>query len=140
MGTEGYTNCENTIYHPDGTVKWEYEYPKNANGVYSGVVKISPYVQEHIHLVTAIRNRAARSATIASVWPPPRNNPVQEAERTAVSTLTAVMGRIAAYTGKKVTWDEMMNSTLTLGPEKYEMGDYDMEFNVPIPGIQHKTT
>ncbi len=122
MGTEGHTNCENTIYHPDGTVKWKYEYPKNANGVSSGVVKISPYVQEHIHLVTAIRT----------------NKPVQEAERTAVSTLTAVMGRIAAYSGKKVTWDEMMNSTLRLGPEKYEMGDINMEFKVPLPGTQHK--
>ena len=87
-----------------------------------GVVKVSPYVQEHIHLVTAIRN----------------NTPVQDAEQTAISTLTAIMGRISAYTGKKTTWEEMMNSTLKLGPEEYHLGDLDMEFPVPVPGTQHK--
>lgn len=122
MGTEGYTNCKNTIYNLDGSVKWTYEYPKNKDGRSTGVVKVSPYIQEHIHLVTAIRT----------------NKPVVEAERTAISTLTAIMGRTAAYTGKKVTWDDMMNSTQKLGPGKYEMGPVDMEFPVPVPGTQHK--
>ena len=123
MGTEGYTNCQNTIYNPDGSVRWEYEYPKDTNGVSTDVVKIPAYVQEHIHLVTAIRNNA----------------PVQEADQTAISTLTAIMGRISAYTGKKTTWEEMMDSTLKLGPEQYSLGDLDMEFPVPVPGIQHKS-
>ena len=124
MGTEGYTNCKNTIFNLDGSVKWEYNYPKDSNGESTGTVKISPYVQEHIHLVTVIRN----------------NTPVQEAEQTAVSTLTAIMGRISAYTGKKTTWDQMMNSTLKLGPDLYNLGNSDMEFPVPVPGIQHKST
>ncbi len=122
MGTEGYTNCKNTIYNLDGSVKWTYDYPKNKDGRSTGVVKISPYIQEHIHLVTSIRT----------------NKPVVEAERTAISTLTAIMGRTAAYTGKKVTWEEMMNSTQRLGPTKYELGPVDMEFPVPVPGTQHK--
>ncbi len=121
-GTEGYTNCKNTIFNPDGSVKWKYEYPKNKEGKSTEVVKISPYVQEHIHLVTAIRN----------------NDPVVEAERTAISTLTAIMGRTAAYTGRKVEWEEMMNSTEKLGPTEYVLGPVDMEFPVPVPGIQHK--
>ena len=62
-----------------------------------------------------------------------------EAERTAISTLTAIMGRTAAYTGQKVTWEQMMNSTERLGPETYEMGPVELEFPVPVPGIQHKT-
>jgi hypothetical protein len=33
----------------------------------------------------------------------------------------------------------MMNSTVKLGPEKYEMGPVDMEFPVPIPGAQHRS-
>jgi len=123
MGTDGYTNCKNTIYNPDGTIKWQYEYPKNKDGKSTGIVEVSPYVQEHIDLVTAIRT----------------NKPVVEAERTAVSTLTAIMARTAAYTGQKVTWEDMMNSTERLGPEKYEMGPVDMEFPVPLPGTQHKT-
>lgn len=122
MGTEGYTNCKNTIFNPDGSVKWKYEYPKNKEGKSTEVVKVSPYVQEHIHLVTAIRT----------------NEPVVEAERTAISTLTAIMGRTAAYTGQKVSWAEMMSSDMRLGPEEYEMGPVEMEFPVPVPGIQHK--
>ncbi len=106
MGTEGYTNCKNTIYNLDGTEKWKYEYPKNKDGKSTEIVAVSPYVQEHISLVTAIRT----------------NKPVVEAERTAISTLTAIMGRTAAYTGELVTWEEMLSSTMKLGPEKYEIG------------------
>jgi predicted dehydrogenase len=122
MGTEGYTNCVNAVYNLDGSVKWEYQYPKDSNGKPTNTVKISPYVQEHIHLVTAIRT----------------NQPVQEAERTAISTLTAIMGRTAAYTGRKVTWDEMMTSPEILGPEVLEMGPVGQEYLTPVPGIQHK--
>jgi len=122
-GTEGYTNCKNTVYNLDGSVKWKYEYPKDKDGKSTEVVAVSPYVQEHISLVTAIRT----------------NKPVVEAERTAISTLTAIMGRTAAYTGQLVTWEEMMNSTAKLGPEKYEMGPVNMEFPVPIPGAQHRS-
>ncbi|WP_321997427.1 Gfo/Idh/MocA family oxidoreductase [Draconibacterium orientale] len=122
MGTEGYTNCKNTVFNHDGSVKWTYEYPKNKDGRSTGVVAVSPYVQEHIHLVTSIRT----------------NKPVVEAYRTAESTLTAVMGRTAAYTGQKVTWEDMMSSNEKLGPKKYEMGPVDMEFPVPKQGTQHK--
>lgn len=123
VGTNGYTNCKNTIYNLDGTEKWKYEYPKNKDGKSTEIVAVSPYVQEHISLVTAIRT----------------NKPVVEAERTAISTLTAIMGRTAAYTGQLVTWEEMLSSTMKLGPEKYEMGPVNMEFPVPVPGTQHKS-
>ncbi|WP_372648833.1 Gfo/Idh/MocA family protein [Draconibacterium sp.] len=122
MGTEGYTNCKNTVFNHDGSVKWTYEYPKNKDGRSTGVVAVSPYVQEHIHLVTAIRT----------------NKPVVEAHRTAESTLTAIMGRTAAYTGQKVTWEDMMTSNEKLGPGTYEMGPVDMEFPIPKQGTQHK--
>jgi len=32
----------------------------------------------------------------------------------------------------------MLNSTERLGPEKYDMGDVNMDFPVPLPGTQHK--
>jgi hypothetical protein len=48
------------------------------------------------------------------------------------------MGRTAAYTGQKVTWEDMMTSNEKLGPKKYEMGPVDMEFPVPLQGTQHK--
>ena len=67
---------------------------------------ISPYEQEHVDLIWAIRT----------------GNQIVEAENTAISTLAAIMGRTSAYTGKEVTWEEMMNSELTLGPAMQELG------------------
>lgn len=118
IGTKGYSNCENKIWDHNGKLIWEYEYPKNAQGESTNQPKVSPYVQEHIHLVTAIRT----------------NKPYNEAEQTAISTLTAIMARESAYSGKKITWDEIMNSDLTLGPRKYNIGPVEMEFPVPKPG------
>lgn len=117
-GTEGYTNCKNTIYNPDGSMKWEYDYPLDENGEPMREPGISPYDQEHIDLVTAIRSET----------------PINEAEATAKSCLAAIMGRISAYTGQEVTWDEMMKSELTLGPKELKLGKVDMKFEVPVPG------
>ena len=45
------------------------------------------------------------------------------------------MGREAAYTGKKVTWEEMMGSSMKLGPEaEIKLGPVDMNKVPPIPG------
>lgn len=117
-GTKGYSNCRNTIYKPDGTVAWTYEYPKNEAGEPTKQVKISPYVQEHIDMVTAIRT----------------NKPFVEAENTANSTLVAIMGRTAAYTGKEVTWEEVMNSNERLGPQEYALGPVGIKAVVPVMG------
>ncbi|MDG5800883.1 Gfo/Idh/MocA family oxidoreductase [Marinilabiliaceae bacterium ANBcel2] len=118
MGTKGYTNCLNTIYNHDGSVKWKYEYPKDEHGNQMNAPKTSPYIQEHIHLVTAIRT----------------NQYINEGERTALSNLTAIMGRESAYTGRRITWDEIYNSNMKLGPENIHMGNTDMEFEIPVPG------
>jgi predicted dehydrogenase len=84
----------------------------------------SPYVQEHIDLVTAIRENIA----------------MNEAEQTALSTMAAIMGRVSAYTGKEVTFEEMMNSDLKLGPDTYIMGDigYIEKAKVPVPGSEDR--
>ncbi len=122
IGTKGYTNCQNTIYNLDGSVKWKYNYPEDENGNPTSSVKVSPYIQEHIHLVTAIRT----------------NHYVNEGEQTSLSNLTAIMGREAAYSGKKITWDEIYNLQLKLGPDEIIMGDVDKEFLVPVPGTPIK--
>jgi predicted dehydrogenase len=82
--------------------------------------KNDPYVQEHIDLVTCIR----------------QDIPFNEAEQTAISNLVAMMGRVSAYTGKAVTYEEMMNSDLKIGPETYIMGNigYIEKATVPVPG------
>jgi len=121
MGTEGYTNCKDTIFNPDGTIKWQYPYPEDANGNPTKTVAVSPYVQEHIDLVAAIRN----------------HEPINEAEQVALSTLTAIMGREAAYTGKMITWDQINKSNMRMGPMEYKMGPVNMEIATPIPGTPH---
>jgi len=47
--------------------------------------------------------------------------------------LTAIMGRESAYTGKLVTWEQMLNSKLDLSPEKVQFGPAPKR-PVPIPG------
>lgn len=118
VGSKGVTNCKDTIWDLKGQVIWKYDYPLGQDGKPMTNVKISPYDQEHIDLVTAIRT----------------SKPINEAEKTAISTLTAIMGRISSYTGKLVTWDEMMNSDLKLGPKVFAFGPVDVPKTVPVPG------
>jgi len=44
------------------------------------------------------------------------------------------MGRTAAYTGRLITWDEIMKSDMDLGPTKIESGPVEMVFETPVPG------
>ena len=51
------------------------------------------------------------------------------------------MGRMATYTGKKITWDEVMNSKESLVPDNLSwnsippiLPDKDGNYDVPIPG------
>lgn len=119
QGTKGHSNAHNSIVNARGEEIWKYEYPIGDDGNPTNSVKISPYVQEHIDLVTAIRT----------------NTPFVEAENTAISTLTAIMGRISAFTGKETTWDEMMASDLKLGPDTYKLGKSVLTKNkAAVPG------
>lgn len=63
-----------------------------------------------------------------------RNGDVIVDEYMCHSTLMAIMGRMAAYTGKTVTWDEALNSQLNLQPAVLEWGDLPVR-PVPQPGI-----
>jgi predicted dehydrogenase len=114
VGTEGYTNCKNTIFDPTGKVVWKYQ----EAGADPGKSKFNAYDQEHVDFVTAIR----------------RNQTINEAEHVAHATLTAVMGRTAAYTGQEVTWDAIMDSKEHLGPTEYAMGPVPIKAVVPVPG------
>jgi len=62
-----------------------------------------------------------------------KSQPRNEAENGAYAALTAIMGRESAYTGKLVTWDEMLNSDLDLFPKRLEFGPAPKRA-VPIPG------
>lgn len=60
------------------------------------------YVQEHADLIAAITS----------------GKQVNESKALAESTLTGVMGRMSAYTGKQVTWEQAVNSKMDLWPKE----------------------
>ncbi|MHC4644793.1 MAG: Gfo/Idh/MocA family protein [Planctomycetota bacterium] len=61
--------------------------------------------------------------------------PLNEGKRIAESTLTAIMGRMSAYTGRALQWDWAMNtSQLDLRPPKYEFGDLPVA-PTALPGV-----
>lgn len=85
-----------------------------------GIEDGNPYQNEHRNLIASIR----------------AGKPINEAKSLAEGTLTAVMGRESAYTGRTVEWDEALNSKLRYGPDKYEFGSLPFP-EVPAPG-KHK--
>ena len=120
QGTKGNSNCQNTIWDNKGLELWKFDgYKPDEQGKMTDQLPVSPYDQEHVDFVNAIRT----------------GQPLNEAENVAVSTMAAIMGRISAYTGKLVTWDEMMNSELKLGPKVFAMGPVDVSKAVPVPGV-----
>ena len=70
----------------------------------------NPYQVEHDRLFDAIRN----------------NKPHMEAENGAKSTMTAILGRLCTYTGKRITWEKALNSKVVLMPDDigYEDGTW----------------
>jgi len=78
----------------------------------------NPYVQEHAELIASVRE----------------GKPINEGRQVAESTLTGIMGRMSAYTGRALSWNWAMNSSkLDLTPDKYEFGDFPVG-PVAIPG------
>ncbi|MBI1246689.1 gfo/Idh/MocA family oxidoreductase [bacterium] len=59
--------------------------------------------------------------------------PLNNGEYMAKSTLLAIMGRMATYTGQEVTWEEAFNSQQDLSPEAYAWGDAP-PIEIAIPG------
>lgn len=104
-GTRGYADASGTLYSHNGELIWEYPYPEEGDNDQTWNVT-NPYVQELIELVTGIRTGAY----------------INDSEEQIHSTRMAIMGRMAAYTGGEITWEEVLNSDLRLGPETYELG------------------
>jgi len=62
-----------------------------------------------------------------------KHEPLNEAQNVAESTLTAIMGREAAYTGNVIVWDDLIQSDLDFSPARYEFGEVVVR-EVPMPG------
>ena len=61
--------------------------------------------------------------------------PINNGEYMSKSTLLAIMGRMAAYTGQQITWDQAFNSKEDLSPKQYAPGPNE----VPGPAVPGKT-
>ena len=64
--------------------------------------------------------------------------PLNNGEYMAKSTLLAIMGRMATYTGGQVTWEQAMNSKEDLSPKKYAWGPAPA-YPIAIPGVTKLT-
>ncbi|QDV20397.1 Glycosyl hydrolase family 109 protein 1 precursor [Gimesia panareensis] len=108
FGTKGRVDVfKHRIYDPQGKKTWDFR-GKSKN----------MYQVEHDEFFESIRS----------------GNPINNGDYMTKSTMLAIMGRMAAYTGKSITWDEAMNSKEDLTPASYEWGPLPVP-PVAMPGI-----
>ncbi|MBN1465100.1 Gfo/Idh/MocA family oxidoreductase, partial [candidate division KSB1 bacterium] len=108
QGTQGsaYLDFGNTKII--GANSWEYD------GAHP-----SPAVQEYADMIESIRQGAA----------------INEAQQVAESTMTAILGRMSAYTGRELKWEwAMQASTLDLTPQDTPAGPAP-DTSVAMPGV-----
>ncbi len=101
---------------------------RNGNIIYDhdGTNDPNPYQQEHDELFAAIRNGGY----------------IDDSDYGAKTTMTAIMGRMAVYSGQMIHWDDAINSDAQLMP--YEVNedtpppvlpDENGYYPVPVPGV-----
>ncbi|MFT5493574.1 MAG: putative dehydrogenase, partial [Limisphaerales bacterium] len=105
MGAKGTASLTTKGLEIRADEKWRFEGEKNDH-----------YQTEHNELFASIRS----------------GNPINNGEYMAKSTMLAIMGRIATYTGKRIEWDQAWNSKEDLSPRSYA---WDAEHEPPPPAI-----
>jgi predicted dehydrogenase len=107
-GTKGRAYVDFALANIEGENPYKYDGPS-----------VEPAVQEYADMIASIRD----------------GKPINEGVRIAESTLTAIMVRMSAYTGRAMKWDWVLKSSnLDLSPAKLELGDNPLE-PVAIPGV-----
>jgi predicted dehydrogenase len=115
QGTKGVWTSNGQITDLKGAELWKFDYEKEKEEFQT----TSATVLELANWVNRIRT----------------NTPINQAEETAVATMTAIMGRISAYTGTEVTWDQIMAMDMDLMPKDIALKNLDLkQFPVPVPG------
>src|SRR5690606_211867 len=115
-GTKGTAPQPGHILDASGKVIYRHDYEGDRN----------PYQVEHDELFAAV---AAGDYKFA------------DAEMGAVATMTAIMGRMATYSGKVIEWEEALASNVDLMPRRFAwdadppvLPDAEGRYPVPIPG------
>jgi len=115
MGTKG--TCYLGDCRIEGRTKWRYEGPRN-----------DPYLAEQKALIEAVRN----------------NKPINSGYHMNNSTMVSVLGQLACYSGKPVTWKEVWESDFRFKPSPEKAGmdmtpptkpDKTGNYPLPMPGI-----
>ncbi len=107
IGTKGTAEVSERRLAISGETQWAYRIPGN-----------NMYQTEHDELFASIRN----------------GNPRNDGEYMCKSTLLAVMGRMATYTGQLITWEQAWTSLEDLTPAKYDWGSIPTP-PVALPGV-----
>ncbi len=108
IGTKGIAHLmKNPRPEIEGAENWQYSGPKS-----------DMYQVEHDELFAAIR----------------AGKRIDNSQYMAKSSMMAIMGRMATYTGQKITWADAMASKENLSPAKYEWGDIPVP-TVAMPGV-----
>jgi myo-inositol 2-dehydrogenase / D-chiro-inositol 1-dehydrogenase len=99
----------------NGTDTWRYRGPKP-----------NPYQVEHDDLVASIR----------------KGTPINEAVYGALSSMTAILGRLCTYSGKAIEWDDAIASSISLQPREYNFQteapvnpNADGSYAIAVPGL-----
>jgi myo-inositol 2-dehydrogenase / D-chiro-inositol 1-dehydrogenase len=98
-----------------GEETWRYEGPESESQMFGKM-----YQNEHATFLDSIR----------------RGKPMNDGEHMCNCTLMAIMGRMAAYTGQEISWEQIMNSKEQLVPEKIT---WDMELPIAPMAVPGKT-
>lgn len=84
------------------------------------------YLQEHIDLQASIK----------------QGTPLAEGETGAIATMTAILGRMATYSGQVMNWDETLDSGYDISPQRYAFDaippvvpDANGRYPVAVPGV-----
>jgi predicted dehydrogenase len=131
-----------------------YEFPDNIRGYHQcrHWVKTDPRVKDYILGTKGTADVFGNAITGANKWHyrGPKTNmyqvehdemfaalragkPINNGEQAAWSTLLALMGRTAAYTGEIITPDKILTSKQDLSPPRYDFGTLETP-SVPVPG------
>jgi predicted dehydrogenase len=108
MGTKGIANLSQRNLEIQGGEQWVYRGERNV-----------AQQTEHDELFASIR----------------KGKPINNGDYMSKSTLMAIMGRMATYTGQAVTWEQALQSKEKLAPERYTWDAKPPESLVAIPGV-----
>ncbi len=107
LGTKGNADISGARIFPAGQDDWRYRGPTP-----------NAYQVEHDDLFASIR----------------AGSPLNEGYNGAMSTMTAILGRLATYSGQMLTMDEALASEISLAPAKYDFNAEPPKPAIAVPG------